>query len=960
MFAELYLSNGVTKIDLLGGNRNGTGISLDKMMLSRAQREPKGAFRQAFGAVDESYEITITDYSHDGIAARQQELDRLLEQAYNYFTTDVEDLVVWLCAKTADETNARYALVFAGMINTYNDVYAQPFVGKLKKYSLANITLVLERSSWQANIPDYPECIAITNAYEFDPEERTWASSRTLTDVQSLFLTASGSILAGAQNIERTANDGGAWAVVKTGNSAGRFWQFIQPSTRIWVVYGTTAGSAIATSGLYYSDDDGVTWTQHTSTVDLYSIVFRSHDNALILGGNGTVHYILGVGAITTLSTSPVGLIKAMAYTLAGTVVLGDEYSTWRIVRGTYTAEQTYSESQGAFLQILVVDDYLLLTNATSISISRDDGITWDIFWREWGTNVLYQLANGDIVASQNASALTHISRDGGLSWQAWVNTFASNPIRAFVEKPDTYMFAGYVNTISRSATVNTALTYGAYEPTCDDMVYLANHRLESNWTHLLIYDSSGTSFTTVLPSEIQASLVAGTDRFMFPSPVGVGDIFYVGITSTITDTGAFSNIFFELTDRNYTLTIVTEYWNGSAWIAFTTGDMYDGTDSLKRSGLISWRLDSVVVSSMAATTINSINAYWVRFRVTALGTLTTLIPKLFNIYIVQQPFIEFDNLAGDVMALAQIKLYNRTDKGDFPLASQSTRRLIMGLRSVERGERFTAYINFAQKQNPLGITIGVLGGSAFVVDTGLAAASQYISDTRTTSLDTWVNIAQITLDSSLAHDFAGTYQFYIRHSYEIAGGAFTKVRLRFVNYDYQSEVIGNETTLSGESFGFGFAELAYVGQFTISSNRYLKSSDASNELNIFVEINAADTGHTVNLFELIMIPADEWIGDFDFLRSGITNHVDIDSATFPKRTIRSLQRKNGSNLIDSVASSSVSGAFGLQPGQRQKLWVLAQNFTPSFDYFTDSLHTLVHQIKLWHHARWVGLRGND
>ena len=76
MFAELYLTDGTTKIDLLGANRNGVGIALNSMRLSRAQREPSGAFRQAYGAVNESYELKITDRDRKSTRLNSSHSDR--------------------------------------------------------------------------------------------------------------------------------------------------------------------------------------------------------------------------------------------------------------------------------------------------------------------------------------------------------------------------------------------------------------------------------------------------------------------------------------------------------------------------------------------------------------------------------------------------------------------------------------------------------------------------------------------------------------------------------------------------------------------------------------------------------------------------------------------------------------------------------------------------------------------
>lgn len=960
MFAELYLTDGTTKIDLLGANRNGVGIALTSMRLSRPQREPSGAFRQVYGAVNESYELKITDRGHDAVAQRQQQLDRMLEQAANYFTSNVEDGLVWLCARTADESNPRYALIYGGMIESYDDVYNQPFAGNTGMATMNEIALVIERSTWQANPPDAPECVTLTNAVEYNPNLTTWSSNRSITNVQSLFTTSAGSVLAGSNLIDRTADSGGTWATEATTGTANlRFWMFAQAiSGRIWAVAGLTTGSAGSTSGIYYSDNDGDTWTQHTASVDFYSVVYRSSDDTLFFGGDGEIRYIQNSGALSVLSTLPTGKVKAMTLSAENTIVAGDEYNVWYVPNNQLSLYISSADDVGAFLHLVTVGDYLLLTTASYISISRDDGQTFAIYWREWGTDALYMLDNGALVASKSGTTSTYISYDGGFAWVA-LATMAASPVRAFTELGDTYLFAAANNAVYRRIATDANNTYGPYDPDCTTPVYVANHRLESNWTHIFVHDSSAGTYTAVTPTNMEDNLENNTDQLMLPSPVGTNDAFYIGIQSTAPNASAFSNFYVHLTEYNYTLTLAIEYWNGSAWTALTTANMRDTTQSLHRSGTIAWHLAET--AAMTATAVNSITAYWIRIRVTATGSLSTLLPKFDNIYIVQQPYIELDNLAGDIPAIAQITLTNRLDVGAAPLLSQPSSKVICGLRSVPRGERFTAYLNFAQSQNPSGVTVADGTESAAVTNATVAAAGQFIRYTPVTT-DIWADEAWITLDSDLAKDFAGTYQIYLRYAYYGASDTIS-VRLAVESFSFQSQIIGDEVPIIFEGIESDYARLAHLGQFTVAPDRHLSSEDAGEQMRFVVQFKATDTGDTVDIFELILIPADEWIGEFyDTERlntAGLGNYIDIDSATFPKRILRSLTRQTGSELVSGVWQSSASGVFALQPGQKQRLWFLCESYNTE-EVYSPSPHTLLHEVHLWHHARWLGLRGND
>lgn len=957
MFAELYLTDGSTKIDLLGANRNGLGISLNRMVLSRVQREPSGAFRQAYGSVVESYDLRITDWGHDQVAARQQGLDRMLEQARNYVETNAEYRLVWMVARTADETNPRYAVIYGGVIENYGDVYNQPFAGG-KVATLSDISIGIERSTWQANPPLSPACVPLNTDVVYNPNLATWSSNRSIANVQSLFTTQAGSVLAASNLIDRTANSGGSWATeLTTGTANLRFWMFTQATSgRIWAVAGLTTGSAGSTSGIYYSDNDGDTWTQHTASVDFYSVVYRSSDDTLFFGGDGELRYIQGVGSLSVLSTTPTGKIKAMALDAEDTLVFGDEYNVWRVPNNQLSLYMGTANDVGPFLSLIRVGDYLLLGSATYISVSRDGGVTFEIFWDQWGIDAMYRMDNGDILASQSTTTSAFISQDGGFSWEAFA-TMAASPIRSFTELGDTYLFAAANNAAYRRIATDATNLYGPHETSCEAPMFVTNHRLQSNWTHIMVYDSSATSFTSVTPTNVEDLMENNTSQLVFPSPVGTNDIFYIGIQTTADNAGAFNNFYIHLTDLNYTLVFAFEYWNGSAWTAFTSSELRDNTSLLHRSGLIAWH-----DVTLGSTAINSVTAYWVRLRVTATGTLSTALPRFDNVYIVQQPYVEVDNIAGDIPALAQAHLMNMIDDGNGNAPDLPTGKVLVGLRSVSRGEKFTAFLNLAQSQNPPGIAASVGNDTTFETDRALAAAGTF-ARYAPVALGAWNSQTSITLDSSVAQDFNGTFQVFLRCYVSGYEGSMS-VRLSLENILFQAPIIGEEVVLLPTPTA-DIAGLTYLGQFTIMPDRYFSPSDVSAGTKLSLDFYSIETGFTyyVDCFELILIPSDEWIGDFydpqETVFAGLEAFIDLDSATFPKRVLRSTIRQRGSERVTGILTASSTGVFSLQPGQKQRLWFLFWQLNED-DESLGSSWTLLHQVKLFHHARWLGLRGED
>lgn len=971
MLAELYLTDGSKKINLLGGNYPGkfSGFTLRKMGLSRPQRSPSGIFRQTYGAVNETYDLMIRGYTADEVAAYQQELDRWLEQAQNFFESSVEQNLIWLVARVLNESNYRYAVVYSGVVETYGDVYGQPFMGT-RIYTLNEITLGLERSTWLGNPPYEPSCVPIHNIVSWNPNATTITNVRTLASVQSMYLTASNYVLGGGHQIHRSIDSGGSWTTeLTTGVTNLRFWKFERDSSgRIWAVAGMSTLTVVSQCGIYYSDDQGDNWTQHTNTVDFYNVVYRSRDNTLFFGGDGEIRYIRNGGALTVLSTSPTGKCKAMAIDAEGNIVIGDDYNVWRIPGSElslYTATIRYihsADTTGLYLVALSTEEHFLMGNASNIMISKDGGITWDIFWRDWGVDTIYQLDNGMMLASRSGNTSVYQSSDQGLSWTTYI-TASAQPTRAILELGDTYLFLGSLDSIYQRAATDAEYLYGPLDYGCTTLAYVANHNLEAQWTHILVNDSSAGTFTTYTPADVNTMVENQTDALAFPSPVGTSDAFYVGIATNVLNAGPFTSLYIELTDVNYTLTLAVEYYNGSAWTALTNGTtMLDGTQSLKRSGTVALTLS--YASVMASVAINSITAWWIRFRVTATGSLSTQLPKFRNVYLIQKPYIEFDNIRGDIPALAQMELAiesHAISSNTYPFAED----IIAGLRSVSRGDRFTSIINFARIQNPLGISLSLGSGAAWIADTVKAAAGEAIQMTSSGS-SLYQPIAYIQFDSEMANHFAGIYQVYIRLARTSGGsslGENCRLRLSVSSFSDNSVIdpgIKTEDILipTGPVYSgtARYAETYYMGQITLKPDRYLSIDDQSHRSQIIVECHfiPAVGNYVMTLYDIMLIPADEWIGHFVPTDWGgallmYDSILDVDSAKFPKRVLRSVLRKRGTGRVNSSWTANASGAFVLSPGDSQRLWISHLNN-----------HSNVLSCKLNHNPRWLALRGND
>ena len=972
MYSELYLTDGTTKLDLLGANRsnNSVGIAVRKMILSRPSRESSGIFQQPYGSVVETYDLSITGYSPNDVAARQQQLDRWLEQATNYFQSTAEGNLIWLVARALGETNTRYAVIYGGRIESYGDIYSQPFSDR-GICSLNDITLGLERGTWLGYAPGEPVCYPLDNTYHWNSSSNAWTSMTTVTGVQSLFTTAAGTILAGNTAINRSVDQGVGWTVPLNPAVANlRFWKFIQIGAgRIWAVAGMTTGAVVASCGIYFSDTDGASWTQHTNTVDFFGVAYRASDDTIIFGGDGEVRYIRAGGALTVMSTAPTGKLKALEVIASNDTVLGDDYNVWYIPAAELSVYSGLVESvnstdvTGPYLVAIKVKDYAIVGSATNLMISRDGGKTWFIYWRDWGIDSLSVLRNGVVLAGRAGTANVFQSFDGAMSWKL-LSTLAASTVRAFCELPNQFLFAGAGNAVYRRISTQLTYSYGVIEPKCDSKVLFSNHRLEANWTHILINDSSAGTFTTVTPDIVNQNVENQSDALCFPASVGTNDAMYIGISTSVQDAGPFSNVYLELTEVNYTLTLAVEYYNGSAWTALVdNSSMRDNTRSLKRSGVIAIKL--ATSEQMATIAINGITAWWIRIRVTALGTLPAQLPKFRNVYIVQKPYVEMQNIPGDIPALARLMVKNESYSANF-MGSEVV-RFIAGLRSVDRGDNFTSIINFSQIQNPPGISISAGVSSSFQTNRTLAAAGEFLR-LNTSGSSAPITIGTLNFDADMSDEYAGVYQVYIRLAKSGGdpdpNGTNCKIRLSVQSFSSTNVVDPGKKTeevivTNGPPGLFGqYASVYYLGKINIKPDRFMGNEDSGFGSRILVQaitVPGASTNYIVDLYDIILVPADEWIGFFygsDWSESSVygDEYLDVDSAKLPKRTIRSMVRKIGTDLVCSSWTSDSSGIFALQPGGgKQRLWMLS---------LAD--HPYVFSAKLEYNPRWLALRGSD
>lgn len=732
-------------------------------------------------------------------------------------------------------------------------------------------------------------------------------------------------MLFGGEGIYRSTDEGDTWTLVETPGNGTQVWDFIQAGSRLYAAVGIKDGVAETECGIYYSTDNGVTWTQQLVGAQAFKFARRQNGE---LFASGTNHVYQLVGSTWQDAGAPVvGDITAMLVTRQQTLLVGGIYNVYRQTPGESFVQVTTLQSEGPFTA-LAESAVIVLGSAFDVCVSWDDGLNFELARDFLAVNSLYTMANGDVLMGDIDGGETYISRDGGLTWERQAFNF-TGPIGGFTENAGGEVFMVDAANIWKRAPIAASFNVGPTDLGCESLVYIANKRTLANITVAKVYDHSATSYTTYRADQI-------SNVSIFPPTPFANDALYVGVQGNITNTGPISNLVFELASGNATSNVTVEYYDvDTGWTDMIAYGLTDMTYSLRRSGIVSW--EGV---NWAKSTIDGVNAYWVRFRVTDPGT-ETIAPVARAIYSATQPYIDLPALPGDIPTLLQAELVPQT-AGDMETFNGNNGMLI-GARSLARGEQFNAFVNLAETQNTPGI--GVTG--TFVNDLTASAVGQHVHHTQTT-IDDWDTACSVAIDTGLAAQYAGVFQMYVRYRFR---GDFSAMQLR--------GQINNRTGDPVYLTPANAFRLQHLGTFHIADSQ-LFEQELSAPLYIEVEAFCAEDAirNALDLTEIILLPADEWIGEFvdPANNSGIYTTI-IDSATFPRRALRAYTRKGGTRYVAANWRASAGGPFALDRGKATRLWFVQQSFDEGV---LSSPFAAVQKVRLFGHARYLALRGAE
>jgi hypothetical protein len=601
---------------------------------------------------------------------------------------------------------------------------------------------------------------------------------------------------------------------------------------------------------------------------------------------------------------------------------------------------------------LLDVTSRIIAADSSQFLSSTDEGVSWGVLDTTPTGQVLSLFDTGvddTLYAGENGSILK--STDDGLSWNIDDNSTPAGDIEDFILDGSDIYAADDGQILSQDSANSLSLGQSA---TDQNNVFLANHHKTANLTDVFIDD--GGAFTSIFP------IVTFPQTLLPVTPV-VNDALYLGIDTSLDDTGPFSSVIFDLAtpaSSTTSYTIVWEYWNG-AWVSLTVKDETSQLSGPGVAGLF-WEQPS----DWATTTVNGVTGYWIRGRVSALtGTLTPPTQQNRDLYSVILPFAEVSasEIDGMIDALVKMQINNRSAAGppggSSPLLYQN--QFWLGVKGVVGHENFRAFLNFADEQNPAGVTVDVSvdadSATSVEADSNLSSATgrRVFFDAGIAAggagLDNMADRVTISLSTTVASSYYGAYRVMIRCKQQ--GGSAGEVSMR-VEVVFGS---GGSTALTDTQKTQTTDDnhlILFDQPINLPINNLLTDTEVGDEIGLTVQISVAASDADLYLYDLFLLPTDFRFVDSRDLRNNASSSVEnqkrllVDSITIPKTTIRTLVQDTASGAINASWRVDSQGPMVLPVDDQVRVWVLSGRTISTADSTLISQCEAVYSVRGW------------
>lgn len=475
--------------------------------------------------------------------------------------------------------------------------------------------------------------------------------------------------------------------------------------------------------------------------------------------------------------------------------------------------------------------------------------------------------------------------------------------------------------------------------------VFAANLDERTNITHIYNYDDSAGTYSDNLIDSARPTT-------LFPAGAAALDSVFIGIEASAANFygGPFNSLYFDIVTPASSTTsysIGFYYYNGATF-ASPTPNTHDLSLELSETGLVTWDMPT----NQTVTTINGVAGYWIKIQLTPLVGVFTNPTIGIRPYRVATNWLEVqeDNVGGDVPALLK-SINHYLLEGTHPING-----ILVGLRSLSRGEDFRSIISVSRNQSDANISVSKGGGAVWANDDEIASAVSYAQLTVATPNTEDSTVATVTITGDLAQQYVGRFNLIVRCN--LTGtNPFLSARISTANTILAEYFETDRLSKSGSSF-YSVYDIEF-GEITIPvSSSQLKSE--IQDVKIQILLTTGSTAATADVFSIALLPTDEFYSRFDGASSGtsIDREILIDS-TNSKRIIRATLTEQNGNYGFSLNATN-PGPYILQNAERQRLhFYLYDSANSLFAAMYDSMPYMITSATLAGANRYLTMRGD-
>lgn len=960
MTAVFRITNGTDYIDLIDGP---VGIKSDGWQPGYSQIKGNGARRSSpmadgsrlvaasYDNIIETMTVAISDASQDAVIETMEgKLATLFAQAMDYWTAEDRGDVnpVWLERKATHETNTSYAIVVTGRLEELNNWFDAPFLQPGCNAVQDGVIIQIEHGHWMSNPPGEADCVKVSNSHFWNYSEWTVSDSSPVLDVNVLFQDSTGILYSGESTsggLLRSVDGGDNW-IAPSVPPAGAGMAMCEDNYGYVYLYTDV--------GVYRTTDHGDNWTQISVDIQAQthnSICFCPLNHGFYaIDATGDAYYSANYGVNWTLFSDLGATIAATGYSIfyvdtgkidTGVLLIGHDGSHgdsshiqhWYVYSGTVvpTSIQTvYDNADSTVVSFYQPGDgyayagvngelYRCAVAGMMLSWSQcASGFNGPLYSFTYDGRYYYTTGSGRIYYSTNMLNWSYKTVSGATQFYSLVYSSDSERV-----------FAGEAGDIwTQVPTVEV----GQVDSTCDG-AYIVNYHAQSNITHAYVYDAAPVAtYTRVFPS-------TALPFELLPSVPAVGDILYLGFDTSHVTTHGHQSIVCDIGTAGQGLTGVWEFSNVAAgWT--TVDDVVDHTGTFGITGV---NAISFSPSAWVAQAVNGVTAFWLRFRLTAIGTVVVA-PTQQNreLYSTTWPFVEVaaSEIGGTLPAISAVEVSDQGDQSG-PKNNAKPERwsnfIVAGLRSLSRGSKFSPYLSCSyDDQNVPGINVQLgydCAYEAVTTITWLTTPYKYCVKYDPGEPQAMAPRVSFVIPPGLSHEYYGSYHVFVRcyEEYSDTYGPEVSIRVKATTGGAGLQTTTKTALLPHTGRGTGAmasCHLLSLGRLNMPASSLIRTSEVGQELTIAIEASSGGGNNYLYLYDLILMPADEWLG---FFRDDVCNldtalqggrKLLFDSVFNPKVNIRALNQSNDSDeFVKSIWASDANGPVILQSNQQQRLW---------------------------------------